>query len=30
MRTEMTVLCFDLGSDEMAVWCSQETMEKLS
>lgn len=30
MRTEMAVLCFDLDSDEMAAFCSQETMEKLS
>lgn len=30
MRTEMTFLYFDLDCDEVAAFCSQETMEKLS
>lgn len=30
MRTEVTVSYFDLDSNEMAAFCSQETMEKLS
>lgn len=30
MSTEMIIFCFELASAEMAVFCSQDTMEKLS